>query len=289
MREIVILSGKGGTGKTSVCAAFATLGMNKVVADCDVETANLYLILEPDNFSEESIVTGQSAEIKLNECNQCGLCADMCRFDAVRRTDNGIYISATACEGCGLCFWICPVGAIQLIKKEKSRCYTGIYRNGRLIHARLEPGEGNSGKLVSVVRKRAREIAMEMGSRTIIIDGPPGIGCPAISSLTGAEIAVIVTEPTNSGLHDLKRILALTNNFKIRSSVVINKYDLNSRITGEILNWCESVQIPVTGFIPFEPEFVYSMIQCRSIVEWKPDSAASIEIRKIWKAINENE
>lgn len=289
MTEIAILSGKGGTGKTSLSAAFATLGKEVVVADCDVEASNLYLILQPENYHEEQFVSGQKAMIDYQICDNCVLCMQYCRFRAISWVDNQVTISETACDGCMLCLRICPKKAINMVLSDKSSLYEGKFRKGLMVHARLEPGEENSGKLVSVVRKQARELSKQTGWGTIIIDGPPGIGCPAISSVTGVRKVVIVTEPTRSGFHDMKRILELTGNFKVKAYVVINKYDLNMDITCQIADWCFDRKIPVTGKIPFEPGIVEAMLNCKSITEWLPGSEASQEIIHIWNKIISDE
>jgi MinD superfamily P-loop ATPase len=289
MTEIAILSGKGGTGKTSLTASFATLESEVVVADCDVEAANLYIILQPDNYLEEKFITGHKAVINRETCSNCGLCIDYCRFDAISLQQGQVTISLTACDGCMLCERICPNKSINMLPNDNSRWFKGSFRNGWIVHARLEPGEENSGKLVNVVRKQAREVAKESGCNIIIIDGPPGIGCPAISSVTGAKKAIIVTEPTCSGFHDLRRILELTDNFKVKSYVVINKYDLNLDITCQIRDWCFEKKIPVIGKIPFDPCMVEAMLNCKSIVEWKPESAISKEITTIWHQLNRDE
>lgn len=284
--EITIISGKGGTGKTSLSAAFATLEKNLVVADCDVEASNLYLILQPENSTEEIFVSGYRAKIDDDTCTNCGICAEYCRFDALSFIDGKINLSETSCDGCKLCSRVCPVGAIQMVQCDKSRWYAGTYRNGQMVHARLAPGEENSGKLVNMVREHAKKLAAETAAKIIIIDGPPGTGCPVISSLTGSKQAILVTEPSKSGFHDLKRIFELTESFSIASSVVINKHDLNNNMTQMIEDWCKVFHIPVLGKIPFDRQMVEAMINCRSITEWSPDSSTSLEIKNIWKKIN---
>jgi MinD superfamily P-loop ATPase len=286
MNEIAIISGKGGTGKTSLSAAFATLEKNMVVADCDVDAANLYLILQPVSYHEAVYVSGHRAVIDYETCTQCGLCADYCRFDAISSIKGRITISETSCDGCKLCSRICPSKSIAMIPSDKSRWYASTYRNGHMVHARLSPGEENTGKLVNLVRDHAKKVAAEWSVNTIIIDGPPGTGCPVISSLTGANQALLVTEPSKSGFHDLKRIFELTRNFNIQSSVVINKYDLNGEMSKIIEAWCLENAIPVVGKIPFDRQIVEAMLHCKSIVEWRPESPASCEIKTIWKTLN---
>lgn len=285
MTEIAILSGKGGTGKTSLSAAFATIGKNMIVADCDVDAANLHLILQPENYTEERFVTGHKAIIDYNTCTNCGLCIDYCRFDAIAFLNNKVTISETSCDGCKLCSRICPTQSITMVPNDQSRWFAGNYRNGKMIHARLTPGEENSGKLVNVVRDEARKTSKEMGWETIIIDGPPGTGCPVISSVTGVNKVIIVTEPSNSGFHDMKRILELVANFKIKPYVVINKYDLNENLTLQIENWCVEQKIPVVGKLLFFPPVVHAMLKCKSIVEWLPDSEVSKEIGLIYNKV----
>jgi|JFJP01.1.fsa_nt_gi MinD superfamily P-loop ATPase len=286
MNQIVILSGKGGTGKTSFSAAFATLGSNFVVADCDVDGSNLHLILNPVNYFERNFTTGHTAVIEYTTCTNCGLCIDYCRFDAISFQQGKVTISEISCDGCKLCSRICPSHSIQMIPSDKSRWYAGNYRNGKMIHARLSPGEENSGKLVNVVRENARKTAQENGWETIIIDGPPGTGCPVISSVTGTNKAIIVTEPTNSGFHDMKRVMEITANFNVKSYVIINKYDLNASISEKIESWCNENKILVAGKIPFDEQIVEAMINCQSITEWKPESEVSKEIIRIWEQIN---
>jgi MinD superfamily P-loop ATPase len=289
MTEIVILSGKGGTGKTSLSAAFATINKNMVVADCDVEAANLHLILQPKNYAEEKFISGHKAVIDYNTCTNCGLCIGYCRFDAIAYINEKVIISETSCDGCKLCARICTSQAITMVSKDKSRWYIGNYRNGKMIHARLAPGEENSGKLVNIVRKQANKTAKETGWDTIIIDGPPGTGCPVISSVTGANKVIIVTEPSNSGFHDMKRILELTANFKVKSYVVINKYDLNVNITCKITDWCFDMNIPVVGKIPFDGQMVEAMLKSQSMTEWLPESEVSKEIINIWNKVYNDE
>ncbi len=285
MNEIVILSGKGGTGKTSLSAAFATLNKKTIVADCDVDAADLHLILQPVNYYDRNFTTGHKAVIDYESCTNCGLCIDYCRFDAISINNEKVAISEISCDGCKLCSRICPSHSIQMIPSDKSRWFVGNYRNGKMVHARLAPGEENSGKLVNVVRKHAKEMAQETGWDTIIIDGPPGTGCPVISSVTGTNKSIIVTEPTNSGFHDMKRVLEITANFKVKSYVVINKYDLNESISIKIENWCLENNIPVIGKLVFDPEIVTAMINCQSITEWKPKSETSKEIISIYNKI----
>ena len=286
INEIVILSGKGGTGKTSLSAALATIGDKKSIADCDVDAANLYLILQPENYYKEVFVTGFKAAINKNICIDCGKCISYCRFEAISNIDGSVCISETNCDGCKLCTHVCPVEAITMKPSNKSRWYIGSFRNGTMVHARLYPGEDNSGKLVNVVREAAAIEAFKLENHTVIIDGPPGIGCPAISSVTGARMAVVVTEPTRSGLHDLKRILELISNFNVPAYVIINKFDLNTNMSSQIEKRCADLGVEIAGRLPFDPVFVDAMVNCKSILEWAPESPLSKELKLIWNKVS---
>ncbi|HCC86464.1 MAG TPA: (4Fe-4S)-binding protein [Porphyromonadaceae bacterium] len=285
MKQIVIISGKGGTGKTSLSAALATMGEPLTVADCDVDAANLHLLLQPSDQSRQSFSTGAKAVIDQQLCTQCGACMDACRFDAIRYQDDRYTISETSCDGCRLCMRICPPDAISMVERNGSYWASGTFRNGWMVHARLAPGEENSGKLVNVVREQSRLLSEERGMETILIDGPPGTGCPAISAMSGVDLALLITEPSHSGFHDLKRVKQLTDGFGIPSVVVINKYDLNEQVSNEIGAWCRSEHLPLIGRIPFEPAVVEAMLQCRTVVEWAPRSVAAREIAAIHRQI----
>lgn len=285
MTEITILSGKGGTGKTTISAAFASLNNNMTVADCDVDAANLYLVLQPTNYRDENFITGYKAVIDPDRCSLCGVCAELCRFEAIQLVNEKYAVIENDCDGCKLCARLCPTEAIALVPNDKSRWFIGKYSNGTMVHARLAPGEENSGKLVSVVRDQARKVAEENHCAAIIIDGPPGTGCPVISSVTGAKLAVIVTEPSRSGFHDLKRIIELTANFNIKNGVIINKADLNPEMTSQMINWCNAEGILLLGQLPFDANVVTAMVNCKSIIAWMPDAPVSLEIKRIWNDI----
>jgi len=286
--EIAVISGKGGTGKSSISAAFATLDQKVVVADCDVDAANLYLLFDPDIETEESFTGGEKAVIDQRICLNCGTCQKYCRFDAISRMNNKITISEVNCDGCGLCARICPAEAISMVKIAKSRLYDGSFRNGKMVYGRLAPGEENSGKLVNMVRERAKKLAKEHELSTIIIDGPPGIGCPVLSTITGVDGVVIVTEPTVSGLHDLERTLEVIGSYKLKAWVIINKYDLNAKQAGAIEKSCLAKNIPVLAKIPFNPAVVDAMVACRTIPEHMPGSEMTELIREAWKIIETN-
>lgn len=285
MKEIVIVSGKGGTGKTSISSAFATMQDNMLVADCDVDAANLHLILNPQNYREEIFVSGKKAIVDPNKCKLCAQCADLCRFEAISCINSNIYVDETLCEGCALCAKVCPSKAISMSTKSDSRWYSGTYRNGVLIHARLAPGEENSGKLVSKVREEARKEAIHKNVNHILIDGPPGIGCPVIASLTGVSLAIIITEPSKSGYHDLKRIAKLCESFHLKTGVIINKFNINPELSDLIRNWCIVENIPLLGNIPFDKEITQAMIACKSIIEYNPQSETSKSLHEIYQNI----
>ncbi|MGD8252661.1 MAG: ATP-binding protein, partial [Desulfobacterales bacterium] len=236
MDEIVVLSGKGGTGKTSLTAAFAHLSGNAVFCDLDVDAPDLHLLLSPQVLATHAFISGNEAVIDPNRCSGCGLCSEMCRFGAVSGTQP-FRIDTLKCEGCKLCVALCPESAISFPEKHCGNWYRSKTRFGTMLHAQLFPGEENSGRLVALLRQEARRLAEAEGSLTILSDGPPGIGCPVISSLSGATLAAIVTEPTPSGIHDLKRILDLCTHFRVPASVLINKCDIDTGNTDAILDF----------------------------------------------------
>lgn len=283
--ETAIISGKGGTGKSSISACFATQSELVVVADCDVDAANLYILFNPAHEQEQSFVGGQKAVIDKTRCNNCGVCVSYCRFDAISFISDEVVIDETVCDGCQLCTRICPDHAIFMVDHKESRLFSGGFRNGRMVYGRLAPGEENSGKLVNLVRERAKDEARIHSIRHIIIDGPPGIGCPVISSVTGVDQVVVVTEPSLSGWHDMDRVLQMVKSFNLKVWVIINKYDLNPDISARIEQYCIEAGIEVAGKLPFDPMVVTAMVHCKSIYEWAPDSLVSKELKKIWKLI----
>ncbi len=283
--ELAVISGKGGTGKSSISAAFATLSEEVVLADCDVDAANLYLLFNPTHEEDEVFISGQKAVIDYKICTNCGICLEYCRFDAISVSEGRVEISEISCDGCVLCSRICPVTAIKMIPSDKSRLITGSFRNGKMVYGRLAPGEENTGKLVNMVREKAKKLSEKYSIKTIILDGPPGIGCPVISTITGADKVVIVTEPTISGLHDMQRALDIVTKFSLKSYVLINKFDLNSSMSNEIQRWCKENGVTVAGKLAFDPDMVEAMVQGKSITEFNPDLKISIAIKKIWNKL----
>jgi len=284
--EIAVISGKGGTGKSSLSAAFATLGEKVVIADCDVDAANLYLLFNPAVDEEIVYTAGHKAVIDYDMCTGCNLCAEYCRFDAISVNDQVVLISETFCDGCFLCSRVCPAGAIRMVPNNRSRLYSGTFRNGMMVYGRLAPGEENSGKLVNMVRDKAKQVAGETGTPTIIIDGPPGIGCPVISSITGADRIVIVTEPTVSGSGDMQRAVEVARKFGFSPFVVINKYDLNNSMSDKIKEWCGKNNVRVAGEIEFDPAITRAMLEGKSVTEYDRNLGVSRKIKGIWAEIS---
>ncbi len=287
--EIAVISGKGGTGKSSIAASLVTFCENILLADCDVDAANMYILFEPEIESEDVFLSGLKAEIHYEICTNCGLCMDYCRFGAISFKNEKYIISEVLCDGCVLCNRVCPHNAIEMIPNDKSRYYSGSFRNGKMVYGKLYPGEENSGRLVHLVRNKAKELAKANKIDTIIIDGPPGIGCPLISAIGGINHAIIVTEPTLSGLHDLKRTIETCNKFEIPISVIVNKYNLNNELTIELEKYCNSIDIKVIGKIPFDKEIINAMLNRKSILEHAPESEISMIIKETWKNFFEKE
>ena len=280
MKEIVVVSGKGGTGKTSLVAALAMLLQDKVVADCDVDAANLNLVLNGRVTEEHEFIAGKKAQIDPKKCNACGKCREVCRFDAI---SEDFVIDTFACEGCGACFFFCPVQAVVFADTLAGHLYVGeVNGEGPIVFAELLPGAENSGKLVTAVRTKARSLAETNGKELILIDGPPGIGCPVISSLTGASLAVMVTEPTMTGVHDLERVVGLTRHFQIPGAVVINKEDINPDYAKSITDFSETHGLLLLGSIPYDVQITEAQRQGKTILDFAPQSRASIEIRTIF-------
>lgn len=281
MKQIAVISGKGGTGKTILTASFAALAKNKIMVDCDVDAADLHLLLHPDIKQRNEFKSGKTAHIDEKICIHCGKCLSACRFEAMRED---FKIDSISCEGCGLCSHICPVMAIKMEENLAGEWFVSETKYGPFIHAQLGIAEENSGKLVAKIRQVAKKLTEEKNFNYIIIDGPPGIGCPVIASLSGVNLAVIITEPTVSGLHDLLRIIELTGHFQITSKVVINKYDLNLGNTNIIKLSCKEKDIEILGCIPFSSSVSKAIVNGLSPVEYCNDGVAN-EIISIWTKI----
>jgi len=279
IRELVIISGKGGTGKTSVAAALACLAENKVIADCDVDAADMHLVLGPDIRQSTEFEGELKAFIDNNACTSCGVCLDYCRFDAIR---DGFIVDPIACEGCGVCAPFCPARAIEMKPHISGKWFISDTRHGPLVHARLGIAEGNSGKLVTLIKKKAREIAAEKGFELVIVDGSPGTGCPFIATMSGAAVALIVTEPTVSGIHDLKRIHELARHFNIKTALCVNKADINPENVAAIKAFCSENGISIAGEIPYDADVTRAQIAGKSVVEHSNGPAAA-GIRMLWK------
>jgi len=286
MKEWVVISGKGGTGKTSLTASFAVLAGNAVLVDCDVDAADLHLVLSPAIKHHEDFTGGHEAEIRQQDCIRCGACLAHCRFDAVsmgpgRAGEAPFTIDSTACEGCGVCVRLCPVKAIDFPERLAGEWYESETRCGPMVHARLKPGGENSGKLVSRVREAARRIATDIRRDLILIDGPPGVGCSAIASLTGAALALIVTEPTLSGSHDMGRVIELTAHFDIPTVLCVNKWDLNPDQTEQIERDALKKNVRAVGRIRYDRAITQAQIQGKAVVEIT-EAGAGKDIRAVW-------
>jgi MinD superfamily P-loop ATPase len=280
IKQLAIVSGKGGTGKTTIAAAFASLAKNKVMVDCDVDAADLYLLLRPKVLAQEKYFGGRSPHVDLDKCTKCGVCTEVCRFDAI---DNGV-VDYVSCEGCGFCLHICPEDAITMKEAFSGDWFVSDTPYGPFVHARLGIGEENSGKLVTVVRKKATEIAKEKNLGLILIDGPPGIGCPVTASLTGVNLILAITEPTLSGIHDLERILKLAEHFKIPSAVCINKFDINLENTDRIVAYCEKNGSRIIGKIPYEPKVVEALVNMKTVMEYPCNEIQGI-VHRMWEEV----
>lgn len=283
MKEIVIISGKGGTGKTSLTASFAILADNPVLCDTDVDAADLHLLIQPEIRKTSEFSGGHLALINEDKCTACGLCRDLCRFDAIS-TD--FHIDPVSCEGCGVCVDLCPENAIEFPNQKSGDWFISDTRVGPMVHARLGIAEENSGKLVSLIRREARQIAQENGHQLILTDGPPGIGCPVIASITNSETVVIIVEPTVSGFHDIKRVTELTNHFGIQSMLCVNRFDINIEMTERIENFARSQSCTVLPRIPFDPDFTKAMIQGKTIIEYASTSTTAKRIQMVWQNIS---
>ena len=276
MKEIVVISGKGGTGKTSLTAAFAVLAEDVVLADCDVDAADLHLILQPQTSNQNDFSGGSQASIRTDDCTACGLCQEICRFGAIKTDDGGKYaVDAISCEGCGVCAHFCPQQAIDFKPVVNGQWFISDTRIGPMVHAKLGIAEENSGKLVTLVRKEAKQIAEDQGRKFILVDGSPGIGCPVIASIGGADQVVVVTEPTVSGIHDLERVVKLAKHFDVPTAICINKADINPLKSEEIENYARENDLPVIARIDYDKAFTRAMIAGKSVVEFEGSNVSA--------------
>jgi MinD superfamily P-loop ATPase len=291
MKQLVILSGKGGTGKTSLAAAFAHLASQNqfanslVLADADVDAANLELVLQPQMLEEEDFWGGQIAIINQDTCAVCGDCQQVCRFDAINYVDGVYQIDPIACEGCAACAYQCPTDSIRMEEQVVGKFIISDSRFGPLFHANLFPGGENSGKLVTLVKQRARLKALDDQSELVLVDGPPGIGCPVISATSGADMVLIVAEPTVSGVHDMRRVLETTQHFGVPAMVCINKADIYPQGVADIKKYCRENDLPLLGEIPFDIAMTSAMVEGEPVTESYPDSQVSIAIAVIWEKV----
>ncbi len=286
MKELVIISGKGGTGKTSLTAAFAALARNHLLCDADVDAADLHLLLHPNVGKTSDFIGGAKARIDPENCIGCGICTDLCRFSAI---SEDFVVDQLECEGCGVCYAFCPEEAIAFEPRKCGQWFISSTRFAPMVHARLGIAEENSGKLVSLIRKQAQELAESQDLRLIITDGPPGIGCPVIASISGATAALIVVEPTVSGLHDMSRVAELAAHFNIPALVCINKFDLNPEMTATIESEALQRDLILAGRIPFDPIFVKAMVQGQTVIEYAPDSEIASIVDAVWQRISSSE
>jgi MinD superfamily P-loop ATPase len=286
MKEIVIISGKGGTGKTSITSSLTMLGGKDLIAvDCDVDAPDMHLLLQPDHAEPNDFYSGELAVIDYDKCTNCGICMQVCRFDAISIIKDNYTINNINCEGCGYCSQVCPDKAIEMVVQNVGKWYISNIKSGsRMVHARLKVGAENSGKLVAKVKNEARKIARENNIKYVLVDGSPGIGCPVISSLTGADFVVIVTEPTASGIHDLKRVNDLVKRFNIKSSGIINKCDINPTICREIEKYFHEEDIHHLASISYDENFTKAMTVGETIVEFDKGELNN-KIKDIWEKI----
>ena len=283
MKQIVIISGKGGTGKTVITASFASLAKNAVFADCDVDAADLHLLLQPTIKERYEFRSGKTAIIDKELCQQCGKCIAVCRFGAI---SEDFLVDPISCEGCAFCSYICSAQAIRMEENIAGEWFISATRFGPFVHAKLGVASENSGKLVALVRKKAKEIAEENNCDWVIIDGAPGIGCPVIASLSGIDCALVITEPTLSGLHDAIRVIDVAKHFGVAVKLVINKYDLNTEMSEKIEKYCNKNGISLIGKIGFDKSVVEAMVEGKTILEYK-DTKIKEEVIKIWEMLQD--
>jgi MinD superfamily P-loop ATPase len=284
MNELVVISGKGGTGKTSIVGAFAYLAKNKVLCDADVDAADLHLLTEPTIRERQEFRSGHKAVIDPEKCTGCGLCRDLCRYHAI---NEDFRVDPIDCEGCGVCVYFCPEKAIGFPENVCGEWFISDTRFGPMVHARLDIAEENSGKLVTLVRQKARALAEENKLDLLLTDGPPGIGCPVIASIGGASGILIVTEPTVSGRHDMERVAQLAAHFRVPAMLCVNKFDLNPEIAQSLKRFAEEKGLRVLESIPFDSAFTKSMVQGKTIIEYDEKSPGSLAVKRLWEDIED--
>jgi MinD superfamily P-loop ATPase len=284
MKELVIISGKGGTGKTSIVSAFAALAEDKVLCDADVDAADLHLIMAPEIRERHDFRGGHKAFIDNEKCTECGLCRELCRWDAIRE---GFVVDTLSCEGCGVCWYFCPEKAIDFPEQTCGEWYVSETRFGPMVHARLGIAEENSGKLVTLTRQEARKLGEAKGLNLILTDGPPGVGCPVIASIGGATAALIVAEPTISGRNDMERVAQLAAHFRVPALLSVNKFDLNPDEAGTIEAVADEHNIKVLKRIPFDPTFTKAMVEGKTVVEFDGDSEGNRAVKKMWDQVKD--
>jgi MinD superfamily P-loop ATPase len=293
VKELVVISGKGGTGKTSIVGSFAALADRAVLADCDVDAADLHLVLAPEILQSHDFSGGKRAKIAPEQCIGCGKCASLCRFEAIAqqqdpnaKKDGAMFrVDPIACEGCGVCAWFCPAGAVEFGPCVNGQWFESSTRFGPMVHARLGVAEENSGKLVTTVRREAGRIAEAQGLDTILIDGSPGIGCPVIASMSGANLVLIVTEPTLSGLHDLGRVADVANHFGLPAMLCVNKWDLNGEMTLQIRQEASRRGLDFAGRVRYDAGVTDAQVSCRSVVEHQAHGCSE-DIRNLWQRVD---
>ncbi len=286
MKEILVLSGKGGTGKTSIIGSFAHLAKSKVMLDCDVDASDLHLLLSPTTVKEHEFIAGVKARVETDKCTACGLCDELCQFESISMEETAV-ISKLSCEGCGVCAHFCPEDAIRLDENHCGTWYISDTDYGPFVHSQLFAGEENSGKLVSHIKNEARKVAEKTGAELILIDGSPGVGCPVIASLSNVDMVLAVTEPSQSGKHDLERILELAEHFKIVIKLCINKWDLHTELSDEIELMAEKRNVEVLGKIPFDPAVIECQIQGIPVTA-SESSLAAYSIKNLWKKLQDS-
>lgn len=281
MKELTIISGKGGSGKTSLVASFAALGELVILVDADVDAADLHLVTGPEIVKEIDFKGGYEAQIDLIKCTGCGDCISYCQFDAI---DNSFVVDKSSCEGCGVCAYFCPFDAIEFRQKTCGKWFISETKHGPMVHARLGIMEENSGMLVSVLRKEAREIAEREGRQLILTDGPPGIGCPVISAITGTDAVLIITEPTVSGFHDMKRVNELARSLTTPIMVCVNKFDINPALSKETIHYAQQNQIQYVGSIPYDTDVIAAMVAQRNLIDYSHGPAAEA-VKEVWRNV----